>query len=203
MADAQNMMGRIDEAHSSLKVALELDPDNLEAYYQLVQVCKEKGCWRSSEEWGEVVAEMEGALLRSKGALHNAGPVGSSTKGSHMGEESEDDYYDDYSEDEESALPTRDLAAAPPSLSIYWALFEACQKKGAELTAPLVTPKNCENACILLFIIVFCVYRCMCDNWQHCGPRRLEDGLALPLHCTHRGNCQTQVFGRQRSGAHG
>lgn len=133
IADAQNMMGLIDEAHSSLKISLEVDPGNLDAYYQLVQVCKEKGCWQTPEEWGKVVAEMETALLQSQKTSSAA------SKKLNREDEIEDDdyYYDDYEEKERAQLSQRAAsvldATTSPSVSIYWALFEACHKKGVIL----------------------------------------------------------------------
>lgn len=113
MADAQSMMGQVPEALKSLNKASELNPNNLEVYYPMVQACKELKC-RTVEEWAQLVGEMEGALLRSKNP--------SRQKRSKRMKNFQVDFDDDDDDD--------DWSNPPMSTGIYWALYEAGLKAG-------------------------------------------------------------------------
>ena len=141
MADAQNMMGLLDEAYDSLERSLEMDSTNLEAYYQLVQVCKERLCWEGNG-WGALVRRIEDALRVATASPPPPPP--------HKKDEEEDDYDDYYYEDDADPPPPLLSNARPPSpsdppRSVHWALFEACHRAGTSL-CPVFVHALCAHA---------------------------------------------------------
>lgn len=133
MADAQSMMGEVSQAIESLEKALKLNPNNLEAYYPLVQACKELNC-KTAREWAQLVQEMEVAAERASNPKKGI-RTRRQRKISLSDEEDDDD------EEESKGLST----------GIYWALYEAGLKAGTSLILSLSPHLRKYHTCLVLF----------------------------------------------------
>lgn len=114
-ADAQNMMGLLSDALQSIRKALQIDPSNLDAYYQYVQICKESKCRVDQNDWLVFANEIAASLKkRTKPTKNN---------------DDNDSYYYEEGEGEDNGQETvKDIP-----ISVYWALYEAYQKAGGSI----------------------------------------------------------------------
>lgn len=131
IADAQSMMGNVQQALESLQNALNLNPDNLEVFYPMVQACKEIKC-KTTQEWAELVSLIE-KTLHSKTKSKNQKKKKTSSINSK--ESQVDIYGDDYDENDDYDNDYDDDQSKEDSLSTstYWALYEAGLKAGMRI----------------------------------------------------------------------